>query len=82
LISDIGQAGLDGGVGIVDQATGGGNTILNVGTIAGLDGVKVDTASGEVTFINNVGGTIRGPTWAVLALHGAVNLQNSGFLVL
>ena len=66
-----------------DQSTAGGNSILNSGTIEGVEGGAGSAAGpGVVTLIVN-SGTIRGGEFgAVVSLGlGAVNLQNSGTLV-
>jgi Ca2+-binding RTX toxin-like protein len=68
--------------GVVDTSTVAGNFISNSGTIEGLaGGFAFSTWPGLVTHLVN-SGTIQGGTYSILgALHGAIDVQNSGKLV-
>ena len=64
----------------------GGNTIINSGTIEGVDfGINIHTFPGHVSFVVN-SGLVRGGTFSVaindaVGGYGSVNLVNSGVLI-
>ncbi|MGH6735807.1 MAG: calcium-binding protein [Methyloceanibacter sp.] len=70
--------GLDGGVYAGSSSEGG--IILNSGLIrSDFDGIRVDTAAGLSTTIDNfAAGTITGFSLAIHTISGAISLNNSG----